>query len=72
MYQLGIKQFKSSANHPGSVGTIPLKNNMMRTYCLKEEKEWDEGVHLLLFAVRESIQESLEFSPFQLVFGRVV
>jgi len=39
---------------------------------LKEEKEWDEGVHLLLFAVRESIQESLGFSPFEFVFGRVI
>ena len=43
----------------------------MRIYCLKE-KEWDEGVHLLLFTVCESVQESLGFSPFELLFGRVV
>ena len=30
---------------------------------------WDEGIYLLLFSVRESIQESLGFSPFELVFG---
>ena len=29
-------------------------------------------MHLLLFAVRESVQESLGFSPFELVFGHTV
>jgi len=76
MHQLGIKQFKYSAYHPESQGALErfhqTLKNMIRTYCLKEEKEWDEGVHLLLFAVHESIQESLGFSPFELVFGRVV
>jgi len=45
---------------------------MMRTYCLEFNKDWDEGVHLLLFAAREAVQESLGFSPFELVFGRTV
>ena len=45
---------------------------MLRKYCLEDEKEWDEGVHLVLFAARESIQESLGFSPFESVFGRTV
>ena len=36
------------------------------------EKDWDEGIHLLLFAVRESVQESLGFSPFELVIGHTV
>ena len=42
---------------------------MLRAYCLQEKREWDEGIPLLLFAVRESVQESLGFSPFELVFG---
>ena len=36
------------------------------------EKDWDEGVHLLLFAAREAVQETLGFSPFELVFGCTV
>jgi len=76
MYQLGIQQFKSSAYHPQSQGTLErfhqTLKNMLRKYCLEEEKEWDEGVHLVFFAARESIQESLGFSPFELVFGRTV
>jgi hypothetical protein len=42
---------------------------MIRTYCYDTNKDWDDGIHLLLFAARESVQESLGFSPFQLVFG---
>ena len=46
--------------------------NIIRSYCFDTEKDWDEGIHLLLFAVRESVQESLRFSPFELVFGHTV
>ena len=45
---------------------------MIRSYCFETEKDWDEGIHLLLFAVRESVQESLGFSLFELVFGHSV
>ena len=45
---------------------------MIRSYCFDTEKDWDEGIHLLLSAVRESVQESLCFSPFKLVFGHTV
>ena len=45
---------------------------MIRSYCFDTEKDWDEGIHLLLFAVREYIQESLGFRPFELVFGHTV
>ena len=43
---------------------------MIRTYCLDNEKDWDEGISLLLFAVKESVQEFK--SPFELVFGHSV
>ena len=76
MYQLGIKQVRSSAYHPESQGALErfhqTLKNMMRTFCHEFEKDWDESVHLLLFAARESIQESLGFSPFELVFGHSV
>ena len=43
--------------------------NMMKAYCTTEGKDWDKGIPLSLFAARESIQESLGFSSFELVFG---
>ena len=76
MYKLGIKQYKSSAYHPESQGALErfhqTLKNMIRSYCFDTEKDWDEGINLLLFAVRESVQESLGFSPFELVFGLTV
>lgn len=76
MYELGIKQYKSSAYHPESQGALErfhqTLKNMIRTYCFDTEKDWDEGVPFLMFAIRESVQESLRFSPFELVFGHTV
>ena len=76
MHELKIKQYKSTAYHPESQGALErfhqTLKNMMRTYCLETEKDWDDGVHLLLFAARESVQESLGFNPFELVFGHNV
>ena len=45
---------------------------MLKTYCQQTGKDRDEGVHLLLFAVRDSVQGSLGFSPFELVFRHSV
>jgi hypothetical protein len=32
---------------------------MMKTFCLDSQKDWDDGVCMLLFVVREAFQESL-------------
>ena len=72
MCELGIHQYNASAYHPASQGAIERFNqtlkNMLITYCHQTGKDWDEGVHLLLFDVRDSVQESLGFSVFELVF----
>ena len=76
MYQLGIIQCKSSAYHPQSQGSIErfhqTLKTMMRIYCTDCDKDWDEGIHLLMFAAHESIQDSLGFTPFELVFGHPI
>ena len=72
----GAKQVKSSAYRRQSQGTLERFHStlktMMKCYCLDNEKEWDEGINPLLFATRSSVQESLGFSPFELVFGHNV
>ena len=74
MYELGIEHYTSSAYHLDTQGALErfhqTLKNMIRTYCLDFDKDWNEGVHLLLFAAREAVQETLGFSPFELVFGR--
>ena len=76
MHELGVRQYKSTAYHPESQGALEpfhqILKTMMRTYCYQYEKDWDEGIPLVLFAAREAVQESLGFSPFELVFGHTV
>lgn len=76
MHELGIKQYESSAYHPESQGALERYHQtlktMLKTYCYQYEKDYDEGLHLVLFAAREAVQESLGFSPFELVFGHTV
>ena len=76
MSELGVAQYQSSAYHPESQGALErfhqTLKTMLRAYCFENGKNWDEGVPLVLFAVREVVQESLGFSPFELVFGHSV
>ena len=76
MYELGIKQLTSSAYHPESQGALEkfhqTLKNIIRSCCFDTGTDWNEDIHVFLFAVRESVQESLEFGPFELVFGHTV
>lgn len=45
---------------------------MLKRYCHETCKDWDEGVPFVLFAARDTKQESLGFSPAELVFGHNV
>ncbi len=45
---------------------------MLKAYCFENQKDRDEGFHLLLFATEEVVPESLVFSLFELVFGYTV
>lgn len=74
--QLGVSHCHSSAYHPESQGALErfhqTLKSMLRAYTLEFKKDWDEGVPLMLFAVREVVQESLGFSPAELVFAHTV
>ena len=52
MYELGIKQLIYSAYHPESQCALERFNqalkNMIHSYCLDTEKDWNESIHLLL------------------------
>lgn len=45
---------------------------MLSKFCHETEKNWDEGMPFVLFANRDARQESLGFSPAELVFGHNV
>ena len=74
--ELGIKQVISSAYHPQSQGALERYHqtlkNMIRAYCEDFSEDWDKGVPFLLFATRDSPNESTGFTPFELVYGHEV
>ena len=76
MNSLGIKTVTSSAYHPQSQGALERFHStlktMIRASCLDHQKDWDEGIPLLMFAARDAPQESLGFSPFELIVGHTV
>lgn len=74
---LHIKQQFSSAYHPQSQGCVErfhqTLQNTLRMYAEETGVDWDEAVPLALFALRESVQESTGFSPFEMmVYGHEV
>lgn len=73
---LSVTHRVSSAYHPQSQGALErfhqTLKSMLRKYCMDTGRDWDEGIPLVLFTVRETIQESLGFSPAELVFGHTV
>ena len=45
---------------------------MLRRMCAERPRDWDRYLPALLFSYREAPQESLGFSPFELLYGRSV
>ena len=76
IHELGINQLRSSAHHPESHDALErfhqTLKNMIRSYCLTQKDIGIKVYTFYFFAVRESVQESLGFSPFELVFGHTV
>ncbi|KAL0172150.1 hypothetical protein M9458_032461, partial [Cirrhinus mrigala] len=74
--ELQIQHELSSANHPESQGALErfhqTLKSMLRTYCVETGKDWVDGLPLLMLAVRSTVQESLGFSPAELVFGHTI
>lgn len=64
---LNISHRVTSTYHPESQGMLEqfhqMLKEMLQKYCMDTGKDWDEGVPLVLFAIRETVQESLGFSP---------
>ena len=73
---LTIKQLTTTPYHPICNGLVERFNatlkKMLRRMCAERPKDWDRFLPALLFAYREAPQESLGFSPFELMYGRSV
>ena len=74
--EFSITQIQISPYHPATNGSIErfhaTMKNMMRSLSEEFPNAWDETLPWVLFVYREVPVETLEFSPFELMFGRQV
>lgn len=73
---LSIKQIQTTPYHPMGNGLVERFNGtlkgMLRKMCEEKPSDWDRYLPALLFAYREVPQESLGFSPFEMLYGRQI
>ena len=71
---LSLHQLTTTPYHPMCNGLVERFNGTLKTMlkkmCVERPKDCDRYVAPLLFAYREVPQESLGFSPFELLYGR--
>ncbi|XP_030271930.1 uncharacterized protein LOC115581177 isoform X1 [Sparus aurata] len=74
LQQLNIRHSQSSAYQ--SQGALErfhqTLKSLLRAYCTELDRDWEEGLPWLMLSAREVSQESLGFSPNDLVFGHTV
>ena len=73
---LSMNQLVTTPYHPMCNGLVERFNGtlkmMLKRMCAERPKDWDRYLPALLFAYREVPQESLGFSPFEMLYGRTV
>ena len=73
---LSIKQLTTTTYHGMCNGLVEKFNgtlkNMLKRMAHERPTNWDRYIPALLFVYREIPQESLKFSPFELLYGRTV
>ncbi|XP_069139803.1 uncharacterized protein [Argopecten irradians] len=69
---LSIRRLTTTPYHPMCNGLVERFNGtlkqMLRRMCSERPRDWDKYLNALLFAYREVPQESLGFSPFELLY----
>ena len=73
---LSVRQITTTPYHPMTNGMVERFNGtlkqMLKRVCADRPRDWDRYINPVLFAYREVPQESVGFSPFELVFGRCI
>ena len=75
MELLQIHHLKTSPYHPQTDGMLERFHGTLKGVMRKSNianKDWDEYLPYVCFAVRDSVHSATGFTPFQLLFGRDV
>ena len=70
---LSVRQITTTPYHPMTNGMVERFNGtlkqMLKRVCADRPRDWERYINPVLFAYRDVPQESVGFSPFELVFG---
>ena len=70
---ISVKQLVTTPYHPMCNGLCERMNGTLKTIlkrlCAERAEDWDRYLPATLFAYREVPQESIGFSPFEMVYG---
>ena len=70
---MSFKQLVTSPYHPICNGLVErfsqTLKKMLTRMCAEQPRDWEKYIDPLPFAYREAPQESLGFSPFELLYG---
>ena len=73
---LSVKAVHSTPYHAASNGCVERLNgtlkSMLKKACSEHPKDWDRCIPAILFAYREVPNDTLGFSPFELLYGKNV
>ena len=73
---VSISHLTCTTYHPQCNGLVEKFNGTLKTVlrkmCEEQPTQWDRYISPLLFAYREEKQESLGFSPFEIIYGKSV
>ncbi|XP_070194787.1 uncharacterized protein [Littorina saxatilis] len=73
---LSIKHKMTTPFHPQANGLVERFNgtlkSMLRKLAIEQPVLWDTFIPALLFAYREAPQDSLGFSPFEMLYGKTI
>jgi len=73
---LSIKHLQTTPWHPMCNGLVERFNGtlkkILKRLCAESPKQWHRYLPAVLFTYRSATQESVGFSPFELLFGRKV
>ena len=72
---MGIHKSRTTAYHPQCDGLVERQNrtlqDILSAYVSDHQDDWDQWVHLAVYAYNTSTHEATGFSPYELVFGRL-